>query len=174
MRKIFFSILLFSIMMLFGFCRTIPKGVEAVKGFNVEKYLGHWYEIARMDFRFERNLKNTSAHYTLNEDGTVAVLNRGQDITTLQWTQASGRAKFVGSNEEAMLKVSFFGPFYAGYNVILLDDEYRYALVCGNTPAYIWFLSREPSMPADIKEMFVAKAQSIGADTDQLIWVQHD
>lgn len=152
--------------------RTIPKGAVAVSPFSAQKYLGKWYEIARLDFYFERGLSKTTAHYSMNEDGTIKVVNRGYDATKQQWKEAQGRAKFVDSPDVAMLKVSFFGPFYAGYNVIALDSEYRYALVVGKNLNYMWFLSREQTMPQQIVSQYIALAQSIGFDTSQLIWVE--
>lgn len=155
-------------------CRTIPKGAVAVKPFDINRYLGKWYEIARFDFRFERNLNNTTAQYSLNKDGSVRVVNRGYNYKTNQWKQAVGKAKFVGPRDEARLKVSFFGPFYSGYNVIALDPEYRYALIAGKSLKYLWLLSREKTMPEKIKQEYLQKAQSIGYDTSKFIWVEHN
>ncbi len=100
-------------MLTFNSCLTIPKGAVAVKPFDKGKYLGTWYEIARMDFRFERNLNNTTANYSINTDGSIKVVNRGFNYITKEWKQAVGKAKFLGKQDEARLKVSFFGPFIA-------------------------------------------------------------
>jgi apolipoprotein D and lipocalin family protein len=154
-------------------CATIPKGAEAVKKFNKEKYLGKWYEIARMDFRFERNLNNTSANYSVKSDGSIKVDNRGYNYKTKQWKQAIGKAKFAGDENVAMLKVSFFGPFYSGYNVIALDNDYKYALVAGKNLKYLWILSREISLPEDVKKNFLKIAEDLGYKTSMLIWVEH-
>ena len=116
---------------MFQSCTTIPKGAVAVKPFNTEKYLGKWFEIARMDFRFERNLDNTTANYSLYSNGTIKVDNRGFNVVTGEWDQAIGKAKPAGDPHEARLKVSFFGPFYSAYNVIALDSEYQYAMIAG-------------------------------------------
>src|SRR5438046_321664 len=94
-------------------CKTIPTGAVATKPFDVNRYLGNWYEIARIDFRFEKNLNNTTANYSLNPDGTIRVVNRGFNYKTGKWKEAAGKAKFVSDTNEAKLKVSFFGPFYA-------------------------------------------------------------
>src|SRR5690606_8883273 len=104
-------------------CASIPKGATPVTGFNKEKYLGKWYEIARLDFKFERNLNNTTEDYSLRNDGKIRVENSGYNYKKDKWKKAVGKAKFVGSEDVAKLKVSFFGPFYSGYNVIALDDE---------------------------------------------------
>ena len=151
--------------------RSIPTGVTAVQPFDFDKYLGSWYEIARFDFRFERGLDHTTATYTKNEDGTIKVVNRGYNTKKGKWKTATGKAKFAGSKEEAMLKVSFFGPFYAGYNVIAIDPEYKYALVSGDSRDYLWILSREKTLPANIKRDYVAKAKSLGFDTEKLLWI---
>jgi len=162
------------IALLFGSCATIPEGVVAIKPFIKEKYLGKWYEIARFDFKFERGLNNTTAQYSINEDGTIKVVNRGYNYEKKNWEEATGIAKFVGESDVAMLKVSFFRPFYAGYNVIAIDNEYRYALVCGNKLSYLWILSRETTIPEAIKQNYLAIAKKLGFNTSALIWVEHD
>ena len=156
----------------FTSCRSIPKGAVAVKPFNIKKYLGTWYEIARFDFRFERNLNNTTAEYSLNDDGTVKAINRGYNYKTRKWKQAVGKAKFVSDPEEAKLKVSFFGPFYGGYNVLAVDSEYKYALVAGQNLKYLWLLSREKTIPEGIKENYLRIAKGLGYDIAKLIWVE--
>lgn len=159
---------------LFSACRSIPRHAEAVQNFDIDRYAGKWYEIARMDFRFERNLKNTSAYYGRTTDGKISVLNRGQDITSLIWKEAHGKAKFVNSPSTGMLKVSFFGPFYAGYNVLAIEGDYQYALVSGSSMDYLWLLSREKTMPEPVKNRFLEKATSLGARVEDLVWVIHD
>lgn len=155
-------------------CSTIPKGAVAVRPFDKSRYLGKWYEIARFDFRFERDLNNTTAEYSLNEDGSIKVDNRGFNYKTNEWKQAVGKAKFTGDENTAMLKVSFFGPFYSGYNVIALDDDYKYALIAGKNLKYLWILARETTIPGEIKEKYLKIAQEIGYDTSEFIWVSHD
>lgn len=153
-------------------CSSIPKGVTAIRGFDKEKYLGQWYEVARMDFRFERDLINVTATYTLNDDGSIKVLNRGYHVKDKVWKQASGRAKFARTPDVAMLKVSFFGPFYAGYNIIAIDPAYQYALVAGNSREYLWILSRETSIPDEIKQQYLNIANDLGFKTSELIWTE--
>ncbi len=155
-------------------CSSIPKGVTAVSPFDKELYLGKWYEIARFDFKFERGLNNTTAEYSLRNDGKIRVTNRGYDYEKKEWKEAIGKAKFVNEDSVAMLKVSFFGPFYSGYNVIAIDPEYKYALVCGASFDYMWILSREKSIPNNIKEEYVAKAEKLGFNTSNLLWIEHN
>lgn len=172
-----FNILVIIVMMLsmlFTSCKTIPDGAVAVTPFDKNKYLGKWYEIARLDFKYERDLNNTTAEYSLNEDGTIKVLNRGFNVKTREWKDATGKAKFVDDDNTAMLKVSFFGPFYGGYNVIALDPDYQYALVAGDKLKYLWILSRETTIPDDVKSNYLALAESIGYNTSELVWVEHD
>lgn len=159
---------------LFTSCVSIPKGVTAVSSFEKSKYLGKWYEIARFDFRFEKGLNNTTAEYSLNSNGTIKVVNRGYDYEKKIWKESIGKAKFVGNDSIAMLKVSFFGPFYAGYNVIAIDPEYKYALVSGSSFDYLWILSREKSIPADIKSLYLEKAEKLGYKVSNLLWIEHD
>jgi apolipoprotein D and lipocalin family protein len=167
------SILFVSLLSLLG-CKSIPDNVVAVNGFDKSRYLGKWYEIARFDFKFERNLINTTADYSLNTDGTIKVMNEGFNTVEKQWKEAEGKAKFVGADTLAMLKVSFFGPFYAGYNVIALDPDYRYALVCGGSLDYLWILSREKTIPDQVKTKYLEIAKSKGFDTGKLLWVEQE
>src|SRR5690554_2091061 len=173
-RKLDYLLIMSIIMIGFNSCTTIPNGAIAVKSFDKERYLGKWYEIARLDFKYERNLNNTTAEYSLNENGTIKVVNQGYNTKKEEWTQAIGKAKFVDEENIAKLKVSFFGPFYSGYNVIAIDDEYRYALVAGESLKYLWILSRRMDIPVDIKDKYLNIAREIGYNTDDLIWVKHD
>lgn len=168
------SLLLMVTISLFSSCTSIPKGAVAVSSFDKEKYLGKWYEIARMDFKFERGLNNTTAFYSVNKDGSIRVQNRGYNPAKNTWKEAIGKAKFVEKDDVAMLKVSFFGPFYGGYNVIALDKDYKYALIAGNSLEYLWILSREKTMPEDIKTEYLKIAGDLGFKTSELIWVEHD
>jgi apolipoprotein D and lipocalin family protein len=155
-------------------CASIPEGAVAIKPFDKEKYLGKWYEIARMDFRFERNLNNVTANYSIKENGNIKVDNRGFDYLTKEWKQAIGKAKLAGDPDEAKLKVSFFGPFYSGYNVIALDDQYKYALVAGQNLKYLWLLSRETTMPESTKQSYLNIAKGLGYDVSTLVWTEQD
>lgn len=161
-------------LLLLNSCSTIPKGVTAISPFDANKYLGKWYEIARLDFKFEKNMNNTTAEYSLNDDGSIKVVNSGYDYVKKKWKQAIGKAKFVESPDIAMLKVSFFGPFYAGYNVVALDKDYKYALIIGKNTKYMWILARETSIPQSVKQNYVDIANRIGVNTEDLIWVEHN
>lgn len=152
--------------------RTIPKGIKAVSNFQKDRYLGKWYEIARFDFRFEKNMSRVTAEYSANNDGTIRVKNSGYDNKKYQLKQSIGKAKFVGAEDVAMLKVSFFGPFYAGYNVIAIDDNYQYALVCGKNRDYLWLLSRDKTMPDSIKNKYLNIARNAGFNISELVWTQ--
>ncbi|MFC3559258.1 lipocalin family protein [Pedobacter jamesrossensis] len=155
-------------------CAVKSKDVIAVKNFNSEKYLGKWYEIARFDYSFEKNMDNTTAEYALNPDGSIKVINKGFNYKKNKWSSAQGKAKFIGSKSEAKLKVSFFGPFYGGYNIVSIDKDYQNALIYGSSTKYIWLLSRTPKLDSKTKEAFLAKARQDGYNTGKLIWVKHD
>jgi len=161
-------------LLIFGSCAKMPKGAEPVKNFQKEKYLGKWYEIARLDFKYERNLDNTTATYSVNDDGTIKVDNRGYNYVKKEWDQAIGKAKFVGDETVGQLKVSFFASFYSGYNVIALDSDYTYALVAGKNLDYLWILSREKTIPDSIKQEYLGIAEELGYKISDLIWVKHD
>lgn len=155
-------------------CASKPSKAEPVIDFDVNRYLGTWYEVARIDFTHEKNMNNVSAHYSLDEKGNVKVFNSGYNYKKQKWEKAEGKAKFRGEKDVAALKVSFFGPFYSGYNVIALDDEYQYAMVAGKNLDYLWILSRTKELPEDVKNNYLEKAKEIGYDINRLIWVRHD
>ncbi len=155
-------------------CTSIPKNAKAVENFNVDKYLGTWYEIARFDFRFEKDLDNVSAQYSLNKKGNVVVFNSGYNYKKEEWKKATGLAKFKGDKDVATLKVSFFPPFYSGYTVVALDENYQYALVAGKNLDYLWIISRTKNIPKEVKTKFLKIADRIGYDTSKLIWIRHD
>jgi len=155
-------------------CAGIPANVKPVDNFKLEKYLGRWYEIARLDHSFERGLTRVTADYSLRDDGGVRVLNRGYSLKENAWKEAEGKAYFVKGSDQGYLKVSFFGPFYGSYIVFELDHEnYQYALVCGPKKSYLWILARAPEMKQERKDSLIAKAAQLGFDTSQLIFVDH-
>ena len=169
MRKI--SIVL--ILVLTG-CVGIPENVKPVDNFRIEKYLGKWYEIARLDHSFERGLTRVTANYSLRDDGGVRVLNRGYSEKEKTWKQAEGKAYFVQGTNLGYLKVSFFGPFYGSYIVFELDHEnYQYSLVCGPDKSYLWILARNPEIKKELKDILITKATTLGFDTSKLIFVDH-
>lgn len=153
-------------------CTGMPEGVTPVNHFDSERYLGTWYEIARLDHSFEQGLEQVSAEYQPMDDGGIKVINRGIDAQSGEQKEAEGKAYFVNNEQEAHLKVSFFGPFYSSYVVFELDDDYRYAFVSGYNQDYLWLLAREPQISPQLKAQFIAKAQQLGFATEQLIWVK--
>lgn len=164
--------LLCSFFMLFG-CSSAPKGITPVESFDLERYLGTWYEIARLDHRFERGLSHVSANYSKRSDGGIDVLNRGYNSKTHEWKESTGRAYPLGSPQQGSLKVTFFWPFYAGYHVIDLDQQnYKYALISGPDRDYLWLLSRTPTLDKAMTQKLVDKAQSLGFATNELIFVE--
>ncbi|WP_458735011.1 lipocalin family protein [Zobellella taiwanensis] len=155
-------------------CVSVPEGVRPVEGFELNRYLGTWYEIARLDHRFERGLSRVSAEYRLRDDGGVQVINRGYARDEGRWQQAEGRAYFVERPDLGYLKVSFFGPFYGAYVVFELDEDYRYALVSGPDKSYFWLLARTPHLDPAVRRALVQKAAAAGFDTERLIYVEQD
>ena len=151
-----------------------PPGVTAVTPFDVQRYAGRWYELARLDHAFERGMTDVTATYTAQADGSVRVVNRGYAPATSQWREAVGKALFTGAPTAGSLKVSFFGPFYGGYHVAALDPDYRWALVLGPDTNYCWSLARDKQLPAAQRDAIVARAQALGVDTSSLIWVPHE
>ena len=153
-------------------CSTAPPpGLTAVTPFDVNRYAGTWYEIARMDHAFERGLSDVSARYTLQPDGSVQVINRGFDVSRQAWKDAVGKALFTGDSNRGALKVSFFGPFYGGYNVVALDPDYRWSLVVGPDLGYVWILARDRQLAPAVRHQVLEKARAFGIEVDRLIWV---
>ena len=148
-----------------------PEGLRVVTGFDLGRYAGHWHEVARIDHPMERGLIHTSATYSPNADGSVKVVNRGYDPLRREWKEAEGTARFVGEPTRAALKVSFFGPFYAGYNVVALDEDYQWAMVVGSSRDAVWILSRTPTLPWHVREHLLERARAMGLDTRRLLWV---
>lgn len=139
---------------------------------DLTKYVGKWYEVARFDHRFERDLVGCTAQYSINDDGTIKVVNAGYDETfDGKYKESEGKARRPNDKVPGKLEVSFFLWFYSDYNVIELADDYRYALVGSKSDEYLWILSRTPQLdPAD-KTYLLNQAAARGYDTDQLIWV---
>lgn len=164
------ALLLLSLAMLSA-CTGVPEKVTPVSGFELDRYLGKWYEIARLDHSFERGLSHISARYSLREDGGVRVLNQGFNTEEGEWQQAEGKAYFVEAADQGYLKVSFFGPFYGSYIVFELDkDNYQYAFISGPNTDYLWLLSRTPEVSDALKQRFIAEAKKRGFDSAQLIF----
>jgi apolipoprotein D and lipocalin family protein len=164
--------LLLTLSFLLSACTGSPDGIKVVTGFEADQYLGTWYEIARLDHSFERGLEKVTATYSKREDGGIKVINRGYDPKKQAWKEAEGKAYFVETPDIGKLKVSFFGPFYGGYNIIELDKPYyNYAMVAGPDRSYLWILSRTPQLPYPIKAQLISKAKEMGFDTSELIYV---
>ena len=160
--------------LLLGGCTGVPEGLTPVRGFDLDRYMGKWYEIARLDHAFERGLQRVSAEYALRDDGGVDVVNRGYSAAKDAWSEVEGRAYFVDATDVGHLKVSFFGPFYASYVVFGLDTvDYQYAFVTGYDRSYLWLLARTPTVSDDVLAQFMTLSGQLGYDTDRLVFVEH-
>ena len=155
-------------------CLGIPEDITPVQNFDLNKYLGKWYEIARLDHSFERDLENVTAEYSLRDDNGVKVINRGFSPVKNVWKEAEGKAYFVRDNNEGYLKVSFWGPFYGSYVVFELDRDYQYAFVTGADKSYLWLLARKPEISSDLKEFFLATCNNLNFDTNKIIFVNQN
>jgi apolipoprotein D and lipocalin family protein len=167
--------MLMAFFLLLAGCVNVPENITPVDNFNIERYLGKWYEIARLDHSFERGLTSVSAEYSLRPDGGLRVMNRGYSQKDNKWKEIEGKGYFVNRHDRGFLKVSFFGPFYGSYVVFELDRaNYSYALVCGPDKSYFWLLARSPKINDDLKKRLIDKAAALGFDMDKLIYVRHD
>jgi apolipoprotein D and lipocalin family protein len=170
MKKTLFIIVLASVFVLSG-CKTYekPKKVSPVENFKLSEYLGTWYEIVRLEHRFEKGMEAITATYSMREDGGVKVLNKGFKTKEGEWNEAEGKAYFVGEDDLGFLKVSFFGPFYGSY--IVMDTDYKtYTMISGPDLSYFWILSRTPTLDKKILDRLLEKAKEAGFDTSVLIY----
>lgn len=149
---------------------SVPSGCTPVQGFDVQRYLGKWYEIARLENEFEEGMTHCTAEYSLKDDGSLRVLNRG--LKEGRWKEAEGRARFLGDSSVGSLKVSFFGPFWGGYHILALDEvDYSWSLVAGPNREYLWILSREPQLAPEVLERLKQRARELEFPVDELIMV---
>lgn len=156
----------------YNILKPVRSKVDVVENFDKKKYIGTWYEIARLDFFWEKNLTNVRADYSLDPDGSIAVVNSGYHRAKEKQVSRKGKALFVDTEQKGALKVSFFGPIYSAYNVVYIDDGYRYALVFGRNTDYMWILSREKTIPDDIKDKYLRYAEKSGYDIAKLVWTE--
>lgn len=169
MKKL--TILFASLLAFLGCGAQAPKVDNSVSGgLELDRYLGDWYEIARFDHVFERGLSHSKAGYTLREDGKVQVLNSG--IKAGAPKEARGKAKLTP--DPRVLRVSFFGPFYGDYRIMLLDEDYQWVLVGGSSDKFLWILARTSQISDEVRETILAEATRRGYDVSKLIWVEQE
>jgi apolipoprotein D and lipocalin family protein len=150
-------------------CLGTPPNVTPQQNFDISHYLGKWYEIARLEHRFERGMEQITATYSLRKDGGVKVVNKGYKTKEKKWNEAHGKAYFVQDSNRGFLKVSFFGPFYGSY--IVMDTDYKtYTMISGPNHSYFWILSRQPTLESKTLKRLLAKANKAGFDTTKLIY----
>lgn len=165
-------LLLIAAILLQTACTGVPDGMTAVKNFDSERYLGTWFEIARLDHSFERGLDQVSATYSMRDDGGIKVVNKGYSAEDKEWQEAIGKAYFVDDENTGHLKVSFFGPFYGSYIIFKMDQvDYQYAFISSYNHEYLWLLSRTPQVSDEVKQDFIDTAAKYGFETEQLIFV---
>lgn len=167
-----------TLMLVVAFCLQgcglrVPEGIEPVTNFELKSYLGQWYEIARLDHRFERGLEQIKTIYSQQENGKIRVENMGVDEKTGKQRTAVGKAKFVGKSNVGHLKVSFLGPFYGSYVVFYLEEDYSVALVCGNTKDYCWILARAPKLDDEKLHKYLEIVEKNGFDVEKFIYPLH-
>jgi apolipoprotein D and lipocalin family protein len=166
------AVISFLLSLLLSGCLGSPDGVVAIDGFDKQRYLGRWYEVARLDHSFERGLTNVTADYSLREDGGIRVINRGYSTDESAWQEAEGKAYFIDDEQQGHLKVSFFGPFYGSYIIFEMDEQdYQYAFVAGNSTDYLWLLARTPTISPLLREQFIQQVNELDFNAEALIFV---
>jgi len=157
-----------------GYSKAVNRqaGIAPVRNFDATRYLGKWYELGRIENRFERGMTETTAQYSLNDDGTIRVVNGGYDPAKGKYRESIGKAKFIEGKDVGALKVSFFPPFYGGYNIVALDEEYQWAIVVGPNPQkYFWVLSRQPKLTQSLRNRALGVARDLNVDASKILWV---
>ncbi|MFD2599163.1 lipocalin family protein [Sphingobacterium corticis] len=158
----------------YNILKPVKSNVAVVDDLDLDRYMGVWHEVARLDFFWEKDLTDVTATYTKLSNGKIQVINRGFDQKSKKWKQRIGKAKPLGDPKDGALKVSFFGPIYAGYNIVHIDEDYKYALIFGSNTDYMWILSRDVDVPENIKQKYVQYASRSGYATQKLVWTKHE
>ena len=153
---------------------TTTSDIAAVRDFEPDRYMGTWYEIARLPQYFERDLDEVKARYTLNDDGTIEVENSGVRDGNVQSITGKARLKYPDANPlSGELRVSFFWPFYSDYRVIELAPDYSYAVVTAGSRDYLWVLARRPTMEKAQLDGILNRAKEHGFDIGELEYPVH-
>ena len=153
-----------------GCSLSVPAGIRPVTGFNVDQYLGHWYEIARLDNLFQRGLVQVTATYSLRGDGSICVENAGWNVQKKQKKTIVGKARFVADEQVGHLKLSFWGPFYSSYVIFYLEADYSVAMVCGSSKDYCWILSKNKALSAEVLAKYLKIAEERGFAVERFIY----
>jgi apolipoprotein D and lipocalin family protein len=163
MRQIFISCLL-----LVG-CSHVPFETQPMPKVDAARYMGKWYEIARLPNRFENGCAGITAEYSLRADGTVDVLNTCHKGGPNGPARTATAKAWIVDGSNSRLEVSFWRPFKAAYWIIDLDPEYRWAAVGHPEHKYLWILSREKTLPAGVEDSLLARLKALGYDTANLV-----
>ena len=168
MRKL--SAILISVIFVSS-CVEVPEGITPVSGFKLDKYMGKWYEIARLDHRYERHFNRVSVEYSLNNNGDVLIKKKGYMPMHTEWREKEGKATLAGDTDQGFLKVSYIFALWEPYVIFKLDPDYEWAYVCGKDRTSLWLLARTPEVNSEIREDFIEEASRLNFDTSQLNFV---
>lgn len=168
MKKLIYVFWVCTLLFAFFSCSS-PVTVDnsTVKKVDLNRYVGKWYEIARFDHMFEKDMTHCTAYYTLVGDGKLEISNMGKKNG--RWKTSEGKGRLT--DEAGLFRVSFFGPFYSDYRIMMLAHDYSYALIGGDGDDYLWILSRTPKLKQDTINKIVHEANKRGYNTSELIWV---
>ena len=149
----------------------VPNGVQPLEPFDLERYLGRWYELARLDAGASRGLTDTSVEFSQRPDGCVQALHRGFDPQAWQWRHARASVRPADRPNIGYLHISFVWPAAASHVVVATDDEYRAAVACGHNREQLWLLARSPQVRPAVRAALMERARAAGFDVDSLLWV---
>ena len=174
MRKYLFAFPLIAAMLAHNACLAgTPKEVDnsTVSQLDIHQFMGKWFEIARYDHSFERDMTNVTAEYYLLDDGKIEVINRG--FKNGEPKRIVGKAKQPQPIDyPGRLKVSFFLWFYSDYYILDLDKDYQYAIIGSSSDKYLWILSRTPEMSEAQLKKILQKIVQRGYDVGKLLFVK--
>jgi len=167
------TLIILTIIISLNSCKTY-KELSTVKEVDINKYLGTWYEIARLPNSFEKNMKCVTATYSLKDNGKIKVVNKGYLTTKNKYKSATGTAWVPDSKFPGQLKVSFFGPFAGNYYIVELDKDYQYVLIGEPSRKYLWILARTPELDINIYENLINIAKNKGFAVENILKIKHD
>ncbi len=147
-------------------CNANPVDNTTVSEFDLDRYMGKWYEVARIDNRYQRNLTAVTAEYSLGKGDRITIVNRGYNPSNGEWREVEARGETTST--VGRLKVSFFLFVTSEYNIMDLGENYEWALVGTKSSNFLWIISRTPALPADTLNHIISLAEKRGYNINDI------